>query len=124
MPSHTQKHLTKKERKAQQEGQHKCKNIENALVNVKDARLLCNALIEQGSGNLERALNMLQKFNDHLGTGRHIVACSFCAKKVGIHMCSGCPSTSDIRYCSRECQQAAWPSHKTTCSAHVVVDVD
>lgn len=121
MPARTNKHQSKKVRKAQDTGSDK--NVEK-LVTLRDARLLCNALIEMGEGKLDRAMYMLQKINNETGTRREIVACAHCAKKIGINRCSGCPASSKIRYCSRECQTSAWPAHKPCCGVLEVIDVD
>ena len=87
-----------------------------SLVSAKDARLLINALIQQGEGTLERGLYVLQKIHDYLGDGKRIVACAHCAARIGIKRCARCPNASTIRYCSRECQMGAWPAHKAICS--------
>lgn len=77
---------------------------------------LANALIKDGCcEEPERAMLMLQEINAQLDKKRTIVWCATCAQKVGIKQCSGCPKSSKTRYCSRECQVAAWPSHKTSC---------
>ncbi len=91
------------------------KDISELLVTAKDARLLINALIQQGEGTLERGLYVLQKIHDSLGDGKMIVACAHCAARIGIKRCARCSKASTIRYCSRECQLAAWPAHKAIC---------
>jgi hypothetical protein len=115
----TNKHQSKRTRNAAP-GQDK--DVSNLLVTAKDARLLTNALIQQGEGTLERGLYMLQKIHDSLGDGKKIVACAHCAARIGIKRCSRCPKASTIRYCSRECQLAAWPAHKAICSVANCVD--
>ena len=39
-------------------------------------------------------------------------SCGACHKEGAKQICSGC---GFVRYCGRECQTAAWKSHKTTC---------
>jgi hypothetical protein len=92
------------------------------VITAKDARLLSNALIEKGEATLDRCVYVLQKIHDKLGDGKTIVACAHCAARIGIKRCSRCPKASTIRYCSRECQLAAWPAHKAICSVANCVD--
>jgi len=84
-------------------------------INMKGARILCNALIDEGSGNLERSMSYLQAVNDQLKKPRTLVPCSFCGRKLGLKRCSGCSLAGGARYCSRECQLEGWPEHKFTC---------
>ena len=115
MPARTNKHHSKKERR----------NVDNMLVTRKNAQYLANVLIDQGEvPDLQRVVDMLQKINDHMGNPQRVVLCSNCAKKIGVQHCSGCPDTAHTRYCSRECQTMAWPSHKAHCGARAVVDVE
>ena len=84
------------------------------LVSRKNAKYLVNALIIQGScTDIDRAVRVLQQINDSVGAGGRIVVCNACARMIGVKRCSGCST----RYCSRECQVAAWPSHKACCGA-------
>ena len=118
MPARTKKHLTKKEQK-------ELRNVEEPVVTRKGAHRLVNILIEQGEcKDLPRAVAILQKINDHMGNPQRVVLCSNCAGKIGVKHCSGCPDSPETRYCSRECQKAAWPSHKLLCVGRGVVDVD
>ncbi len=121
MQRRTNKHLSKKQRNVEL---GLTKNGEERLVTVKNARLLCNALIDEGSGDIGRALSMLQQINDQLGIDKTIVTCSHCARKIGIKKCSGCPQNSAIRYCSRDCQLAAWPTHSACCGVAEAVEVE
>ena len=115
MPARTNKHLSKKQR--QEPGE--------PVITRKAAHNLVNALIEQGDcTDLPRAVAILQKINDHMGKPQRVVLCSNCAGKIGVKRCSGCPDTAEARYCSRECQQAAWPSHKAHCGACEIIDVE
>merc|ERR1712203_799332 len=43
-------------------------------------------------------------------------ACDHCGKasETALLVCTGCRR---VEYCSRDCQKAAWKSHKTKCSA-------
>jgi hypothetical protein len=79
-------------------------------------KLLANAMIDSGEcKDPERAMRVLQTAKAQLNNKQTIVWCAHCAHKIGIKQCSGCPKTSKERYCSRECQVAAWPSHKKRC---------
>ena len=128
MPPRTAKHLTKRERKARDADSWLNEKGEEPCITLRGARLLCNILIEKGDANLDRAIKVLQGCNDQLKTGKGVVPCSHCAKKIGISQCSGCRSNTELRYCSRECQRAAWPSHKAFCGLNFtlsqVIDVD
>lgn len=86
------------------------------FATISGLKHLLNILIKDGScKEPERAMLMLQSINEQSNKPRTIVWCSMCAQKIGLHKCSGCPKDSKTRYCSRECQLAAWPSHKTSC---------
>ena len=87
------------------------------VITVKGARVLCNALLDSGNGTLDRAMGILQGIHDATGRAKTIVACAHCAARIGTKRCARCPSTSTLRYCSRECQLAAWPAHKAICGA-------
>lgn len=92
------------------------------MVSRKNAQHLVNALIERGEvTDLSRAVQVLQKINNHLGKESKVVLCSFCATKIGVHVCSGCRAASETRYCSKICQIAAWPAHKKSCG---IIDVE
>ena len=107
----TNKHMSKRHRNAElgldKDG---CE----PFITIEGARTLCNALIADGSSDLERSIELLQKVNDELGKNKHIIACSQCGKKVGISKCGGCMNSA-IRYCSRGCQLEAWPAHRQSC---------
>lgn len=70
---------------------------------------------ENKSCSLDDTLLYLSIVNACMDAKRKITVCSMCAQKIGLHKCSRCPKDSKTRYCSRECQLAAWPSHKTSC---------
>ncbi|KAI0831677.1 hypothetical protein BC628DRAFT_1311361 [Trametes gibbosa] len=36
-------------------------------------------------------------------------------KGAQLRRCAGCAITTSVMYCSKECQRAAWPTHKTFC---------
>lgn len=102
--------------------QKKERDFSNMMVTRKGAQYLTNALIEQGEcPGLQRAVDYLQAVNDHVGKGGQVMLCSFCARKIGVQRCSGCRGTANTRYCSKECQLLAWPSHKQSCN---VLDVE
>jgi hypothetical protein len=94
------------------------------LISVKGTPRLVNALIDSGDTYVEHAAKFLQSINDQLGNNKLVTICSHCAKKIGIKRCSQCPSTTTIRYCSRKCQVAAWPEHKTCCGEKKVINVE
>ena len=121
MQRRTNKHLSKKQRNIEL---GLTENGEERFITVKNARLLSNILIEEGSGDLGRAVSMLQQINDQLGNEKTIVTCSHCAKKIGVKRCAGCSTNSTIRYCSRDCQLAAWPAHRGCCGVREAVEVE
>ena len=67
------------------------------------------------SVDLGCAVKLLQTTYKEYDIHSKVVLCSNCAKKIGVKRCSACPKTSEIRYCSRQCQVWAWSSHKKTC---------
>ena len=115
----TNKHQSKRTRNAAP-GQDK--DTSELLLTAKEVRLLYNALIEKGEATLDRCVYGLQKIHDSFGDTKTIVTCAHCAARIGIKRCSRCPNASTIRYCSRECQLAAWPAHKAICSVALCVD--
>lgn len=91
--------------------------LDGPFINFKGAKRLVNILIKSGEcKDPDHAIKMLQDIGGQMDKKQTVVACSMCAQKVGIKQCSGCPKSSKTRYCSRECQIAAWPSHKTSCN--------
>lgn len=116
------KHLTKKERQALlRETIH----VDGEpFTTVKGLKFFCNALIDDGSATLERSMEALHLLNARQQKLQTLIPCSFCARKIGLHMCSGCFRTDNIRYCSRECQLAAWPQHKTVCASQHILEVE
>ena len=118
MPARTRKHLTKKERQRLHGPRRPTR---------KESFYLVNQLIDEHEcPNLQYAVEMLQMLNDRMGIPRRVVVCSHCASKIGVRHCSGCPDSPESRYCSQECQKAAWPSHKLLCSRRdvIIIDVD
>ena len=91
---------------------------------VKGLRIIANALIDNGDATLESCMEMLAACNSRLDKKTTITPCSFCAKKLGLQQCSGCSRTDSTRYCSRECQVAAWPLHKALCRSRQTPDVE
>ena len=85
-------------------------------ISVDQLKHLINTRIDMDpSTNLQGAMKLLQTTNEEFGISSSITLCSMCVKKIGVKKCSGCSKTSQIRYCSKECQVAAWPSHKGGC---------
>ncbi len=99
---------------------------EEMYCGEKATEMLLNTLIDQGvCRNTKRAIGWLNEMNrsfNDLNVGkfaRDSVLCDMCAKRIGVKKCSGCCNASiPTRYCSRECQVAAWPLHKKTCHGH------
>ena len=137
----TRKHLSRKEKIVIQ----MCSNPELRLgmamtaqmgegppENFSSTQLLSrmNAMVEKGEAPLERAVKVMQRFHNNVGDDKTITACAHCAQKIGVKRCARCPSSTPVRYCSRECQMAHWPAHKGVCGAEekeekgVVVDVE
>ena len=83
------------------------------MVSRSNTKHLFNIALKQNICTVDGAVEILQSINDLLGEGGRIVVCNACAKMIGVKRCSGCST----RYCSRECQVAAWPSHKACCGA-------
>jgi hypothetical protein len=83
------------------------------MVSLKNVKHVINVALKQKiCTDIDRAVKFLQCANDTLGEGRGVVVCDSCAKMIGVKRCSGCST----RYCSRECQVAAWPLHKADCA--------
>ena len=137
----SKKHLTKKERKAlaeearfdralsavtarMRDSKHMCVVDGEPCSSMSGVRIMYNELIDKGQISLDDALLALQVLYATTDTHRTVTPCSFCGKKLGVEICSGCPKTSHIRYCSRECQTGAWPKHKAVCSSRLVLDVE
>jgi hypothetical protein len=105
--------------------QQKQRDLTGALISRHNAAHLLNALVDQGEvPDLQRGIDLLQSWSNHMGKDQLVVLCSHCAKKIGVRICSGCRGSNETRYCSKECQLADWPAHKATCLGHAVVDVD
>jgi ankyrin repeat protein len=45
--------------------------------------------------------------------------CGLTAEQASVKSLKACAKCSDVRYCSKECQLAAWPGHKEACKARV-----
>ena len=89
---------------------------------MKGCKWIANEMLNDGScqdiGGAMYILNELNKLALKFQTKKtvtHIVLCAMCAERVGLKKCAGCPKNSEIRYCSRACQVAAWPVHRISC---------
>lgn len=137
----SKKHLTKRERKALaldrrvdevraavMAKMENCKGVCHVdgepCVNMTAVRILYNELIDRGDTTLEDGLLALHFIYAKSDAHRTVTPCSFCGKRIGVQLCSGCSKTSNIRYCSQECQKAAWPMHKAVCASKHVLDVE
>lgn len=116
MPQHrTNKHKVRKVKP-----DTKPVNSGDEWLTIKQCKLLANVLIEEGScKDVERILYVLKEWNNTNVSKTCVILCAMCAEKIGIKKCSRCPRNSEIRYCSRECQVAAWPSHRICCDIRV-----
>ena len=85
---------------------------------------MMNDMIDNGDAYVEHVVQVIQSIYDQLGINKKVVVCSLCAKRIGVKRCSQCPITSMVRYCSRRCQVAAWPEHKTCCGEKKAIDVE
>ena len=94
------------------------------FATLKGMKIIANALIDNGDASLERCTTMMQSCNDQANKKTTLIPCSFCGKRLGLKQCSGCSRTDSIRYCSSECQKAAWPAHKALCRSRQILDVE
>jgi len=75
-----------------------------------------NNLLDDKDKTPHLAVMQLQALCDKLKIGRKITLCNHCCELIGDKKCEGCAKNHvDTYYCSRECQEAAWPSHKLVC---------
>ena len=86
-------------------------------------KAILNCKIKRDELSIDDAMKHLQYRNYVCGKKSHAVVCAMCANRIGMKRCSGCPKTSMIRYCSRECQVMAWPSHKAVCGQCDLSDI-
>ena len=94
------------------------KDTGDEYLSIQGVKLLANSLIENGScTSVDLAIDCLNELNKICMKKTLITLCSMCAGMIGIKKCAGCPKNSEIRYCSRECQVSAWPSHKMSCGS-------
>ena len=85
-------------------------------IHIDQLKHMVNAKVDlDPSTDLQHAMKLLQTMHEGLGIKGSVIVCSNCARKIGVKRCAGCNKTTQIRYCSRECQVAAWPSHKGCC---------
>ena len=137
----SKKHLTKKEQKALAKNKHVDGVLAAVMAKMGDSdiiqyvdgepytsvnglRTMFNATIDVGEITLQDSLRTLNGIYSKTDTRRTVTPCSFCGKKLGIHLCSGCSKDCNIRYCSQECQKAAWPKHKAVCASRQALDVE
>ena len=83
-------------------------------VTVRECRTLYNRSILVDGNDLLQAFNDLKKIHE-FGKRPPPVLCSFCCNLIGVKMCSACPRSVSVRYCSKECQIKDWPKHKLVC---------
>eukprot|EP01117_Protostelium_nocturnum_P000111 TRINITY_DN10193_c0_g1_i1.p1 TRINITY_DN10193_c0_g1~~TRINITY_DN10193_c0_g1_i1.p1 ORF type:complete len:545 (-),score=113.50 TRINITY_DN10193_c0_g1_i1:27-1661(-) len=95
-------------------GKTKLENFIRAMKNVNDPRLALNARVLLKM--LEGIDIDLQINTHHAGTvvgPRGVSLCANCGSSDPKKRCSRCKS---VGYCSKECQVADWPKHKSKCS--------
>ncbi len=116
-------HLTRKESLMQIVKKFKVVELDDDAVldetwmRVRDFRHSLNMLVDHGETSIERCVELIECFNTHTDTDVPVTVCVHCAKKFGIKRCAACPRGNGIRYCSRNCQLAHWPNHKSVCAA-------
>jgi hypothetical protein len=92
---------------------HRTKELaSDAFMRIDRVKHFVNLQIDLNPAiKISDAVKVLQGLYDlHDYTG--VISICSCKKKLGVKTCSGCMST---KYCSRNCQVAAWPSHKGSC---------
>ena len=98
---------------------------EERVMPVKNMKHLLNWRISvDPSVDLGEAVRLLELVNKEYDIHSKVVLCSNCSKKIGVKRCARCLSTSTVRYCSRDCQLAAWPAHRKCCGVIEAVDVE
>jgi hypothetical protein len=96
------------------------------FIRLKHLPRLFNVLLDsdQSTIDINEAGKLINQLFKESNTNHSAVLCSHCAKKFGVKQCAACNSTSKIRYCSKTCQIAAWPTHRKSCCFRDVVDID
>ena len=75
-----------------------------------------NNLLGDKENRPQTAGMQLQALCDKLKIDKTIYLCDHCCSMIGYKKCSGCAKNDmDTYYCSKECQEAAWPSHQLVC---------
>jgi hypothetical protein len=105
---------------------------EECVMPFEGLKYVMNCVIDDdpSSVNIELMMSMFQRISATLDLNKgdlpkKAVLCAMCAHKIGVKRCSACPKESEIRYCSRVCQVAAWPLHKKAeCAGCRVEDVE
>ena len=137
---HQHRKFTRNERK---EHIDKIKKYENYIIDeetgkeelvmpLEGLKYVMNCVIDDdpSSVNIELMMSMFERIYSTLDPNKgelpkKPVLCAMCAHKIGVKRCSACPKESEIRYCSRVCQVAAWPLHKKAeCAGCRVEDVE
>ena len=92
-------------------------------VTVNGLKRMTNILIADGDcADVQIALQLLKYLDEQNNNNNKTtttVLCANCAAKIGYHKCSGCKSSSSLRYCGRDCQRKHWPTHKPSCGTRV-----
>ena len=75
-----------------------------------------NNLLRDNETRQQTAGMQLQALCDKMKVDRTIYLCSHCCQLIGEKRCGKCAKNKiDTYYCSKECQEAAWPSHQLVC---------
>ena len=92
--------------------------VEECALPMAGMKHLVNLMVDEnplGGATIEFGMELLETMYEMQApdyTTKKAVLCAMCAGKVGVKRCAACPEDSEIRYCSRVCQVAAWPLHK------------
>lgn len=101
-------------RKAMDE--EKCSSIEMEAMAQAMARLNPGQTqFEMGGVESQKVYDEFVKGPEAKESRADVYSCSYCGTKTSAKKLSGCSRCKMATYCSRECQEAAWPAHKKEC---------
>jgi MYND finger len=88
---------------------------ENWITGTAERDAIIQAHIAGGGGNhMEFAGKETQDLHDKVAAAPPSGRCAHCLREAAAKKCSRCKT---VRYCSKECQTAAWKAHKKECKA-------